>query len=642
MCGITGMFRRNGLIQDSARVQVVLDQMTASLTHRGPDQSWTSIVQATGTASTPIAALGVRRLAIVDVRGGIQPATDASRRFHVCLNGEIYNHERIRQELEAEGVPFRGEGDAEAVAQLVAQVGIHTAVDRLVGQFALAIVDRETRQLWLFRDRMGQKPLYWTITGNGTLVWGSELRALRPVPEVEWVSNPTALQALLLWEYIPSPLTPWRSIHKLPPGGRLHWGETDPQVDRWYEPPVPRAGRGGDHGQWAKSIRGSLQVAVLQRLRADVEVGSLLSGGIDSTLVCALAQAHLSKPLTSFGVSIRTPTFDEGPHARSAAAAIGTFHQQIPLEAPHIEALSARVFAHMDEPLADSSLLPTWLLMDAVARSGIKCVLSGDGADELFAGYPTTLAHRLVPLLRVGSSAARRMLSRRRVQQGGVSKDYMARRLFEAVHEDFPWRHQTWMGAWLPEELGARQALDGLLADAAYGARDADPASRALHLDQRLYLADGVLVKVDRASMAHGVEVRSPFLDHRVVELAADIGIDHKVGLPGARSLARGGVFRGKRVLKTAAAPLVPEFTRRRPKKGFGAPVGPWLATQAPSALEPMVEAVADLVPPDRLRVVIREHQMGLADHRRRLWSCWTLHRWRESEWGRAPCSVDD
>lgn len=250
------------------------------------------------------------------------------------------------------------------------------------------------------------------------------------------------------------------------------------------------------------------------------------------------------------------------------------------------------------------------------------------------------MAHQWTRVLRRGAPAARRLLQGRAARQGGVSRDYMARRVFEGIQQDFAWRHQTWMGAWLPGELAADDSLDRFLQAVATPSEGADVASRALHLDQRMYLADGVLVKVDRASMAHGVEVRSPFLDHRVVELAADIGIDHKVVLPGARALARGGVFQGKRVLKTAAAPVVPDTTRQRPKKGFGAPVGPWLRTLDVSAYAPMVDAVADVVPPDRLRAVIREHQSGQADHRRRLWSCWTLHQWRASKWGRPPCDT--
>ena len=641
MCGITGLFRPGLLRGPLPGLTARVEAMTAALTHRGPDQAWTQAVADRTSPGAPMAMLGVRRLAIVDVKGGRQPATDATGRIRVCLNGEIYNHGRIRQELQAEGVPFESEGDAEAVAQLIARVGLDTALDRLVGQFALAVLDRDTRELWLVRDRMGQKPLYWTVTDDGTVAWASELRALRPVPGIRWEPDPAALRALLLWEYVPSPFTPWAHIRKLPPGARLYAGDGPPTVERWYVPPVPRAGSGGNHGQWARSVRGSLQVAVLQRLRADVEVGGLLSGGLDSSAVCALSQGARPDPLPTFGVSIRSPGFDEGPHSRAAAAALGTFHRQIPVDVADLEHLEAQVVAHMDEPLADSSLLPTWRLMAAVADAQLKCVVSGDGADELFAGYPTTLAHRMVPWLQASAPLIRRLASLRRARQAGVSRDYMARRLLDGVGRSFAWRHQTWMGAWLPEELSLDGTLDRFLEEETAASEGADPACRALHLDQRLYLADGVLVKVDRASMAHGVEVRSPFLDHRVVELAADIGLDHKVRLPSPRTLRRGGVFEGKRVLKTAVAELVPASTRARPKQGFGAPVGPWLRQSAPGVLESLVPQVEDLVSADLVQTVIREHRSGLADHRRRLWSLRVLAAWRASPWGRAPCPTD-
>ena len=638
MCGITGLFRPAGLVGSVSHIDRTVGAMTVALSHRGPDQAWTKQVSAVDP-EVPIAALGVRRLAIVDVRGGVQPAVDASGRWSVCLNGEVYNHGRIRQELQAEGVPFVGEGDAEAVAQLIARVGVDTALDRLVGQFALSIVDRHTRQLWLVRDRMGQKPLYWTHTADGTLAWASEPRALRPVPGIDWHQSLTAARALLLWEYIPSPLTAWSAIHKLPPGGRLHMAGGPPVVDRWYVPPVPIAGRGGNHERWAKSVRGSVQVAVLQRLRADVEVGGLLSGGLDSTFICALAQQALPRPLQSFGVSIRAPGFDEGPHSRAAAASIGSFHRQVPLDTDDLDELAHDVFAHMDEPLADSSLLPTWHLMRSVEAAGLKCVVSGDGADELFGGYPTVLAHGLVPTLRPLGRVARALLGRRRHREGGVTRDYMARRLLAGLDLPFALRHQAWMGAWLPDELGQTHDLETFVSSEAGPSEGAVDGCRALHLDQRLYLADGVLVKVDRASMAHGVEVRSPFLDHRVVELAADIGLLHKVAPPGPRALRRGGVFQGKRVLKTAAAELVPTETLRRPKQGFGAPVGPWLRRTPRAQLDTLVDQVADVVEPGRLRKVIDEHQSGAADHRRRLWSVRVLAAWRASEWGSPPCT---
>ncbi len=625
MCGIVGMFRPAGVDTRG------LGAMTNALAHRGPDQAWTAGVLPfdPSQGNAPIAGLGVRRLAIVDVAGGTQPALDASGRWWVCLNGQIYNHNRIRQELHAQGVPFREHGDAEVVAQLVANVGVESALGQLVGQFALAIVDSHERRLWLVRDRMGQKPLYWTLLSNGSLLWASELRAIRNHPDVRLVENQTALQAALLWEFVPSPWTPFQGIHKLTPGGRLFFDGAAPSVDRWYVPPVPKTGRDGNFARWARSVRGSLDVAVMQRLQADVPVGALLSGGVDSTAVAALAQSHLRSPLATFAVSIQAPGFDEGPTARAAAATLGSYHRQFPMTVDDLDELAMDVLQHMDEPLADSSLLPTWLLMRAVRAEGIKCVLSGDGADELFCGYPTTLAHRLAPLATPMASTLRRVLSRIPPNSEGISTEFMAKRFVEGLSLPFPWRHSTWMGAWLPSEVQANPVIDQFLADIAAPSDGADPVCRALHMDQRLYLGDGVLTKVDRASMAHGVEVRSPFLDHRLVELAADIGIGHKLGMP-----RRSGLFRGKKVLKAAVADLLPASTLRQPKHGFGSPIGPWLRRAEGPVLDNLPSQLEDLIPPDKMRQAIDEHKRGTVDHRRRIWSAIVVAQWRNGPWG--------
>jgi len=640
MCGITGVFRAAGLAGLQQRAPGILDEMTDALTHRGPDQRWTRWVDGpTATARGPVAGLGVRRLALVDVKGGQQPASDPSSRWWVCLNGEIYNHARLRQEVRAHDSRLTGNGEAELIAALVAQVGVSTALERLDGQFALSIVDTVDETVWLVRDRMGQKPLYWTVLKDGSLAWASELRALRR-PGLGMPGGSVrraALQAVLLWEFVPSPLTPWQDIDKLPPGGVLRFARGRATVDRWYRPPVPVGGRGGDFHRWARSVRGSLHVSVLQRLRADVEVGALLSGGLDSTGVASLAQGTLERPLATFGVSVDHPGFDEGPRARLAAAELGTFHRQVPFRLDDMAELAESVLQHMDEPLADSSLLPTWSLMAAVRAAGLKCVLSGDGADELFCGYPTTLAHAMLPPRpspRLAGTLAK-MVTQLPVRSDGVSADYMARRMVAGLSRPFGWRHQTWMGAWLPEEVLPDDTLDDLLQRETAPSEGAPAAARALHLDQRLYLADGVLVKVDRASMAHGVEVRSPFLDHRLVELAADIGLGHKIKRPGPRSLARRRLFRGKHVLSQALADDVPLAVRQRAKQGFGSPVGPWLRGPGRARLADLPDQLADLIDPGHMQLTIREHLEGKRDHRRRLWSAHVVARWRHSPWGR-------
>jgi len=277
----------------------------------------------------------------------------------------------------------------------------------------------------------------------------------------------------------------------------------------------------------------------------------------------------------------------------------------------------------MDEPLADSSLIATWRLFELVSEAGLKAVLSGDGADESFAGYPTYLAHRLAPLAAPFHGALGSLTARLPVGRAGVSPDYMARRFVAGL--GLPWarRHQVWMGAWLPEEIGAGEEIWSVVDAHAAAAQGTDAVSRALYLDQRMYLSDGVLVKVDRASMAHGVEVRSPFLDHSIVELAASM----------SRAMKLSGTH-SKRVLKEVARELLPPEVVDRRKQGFGTPVGPWLAGPCQGLLDGLPEAMDDLVPGDTLRRTITEHKAGTADHRRRLWSALILARWRQGPFG--------
>lgn len=616
MCGIAGAFRPQGVEPAPVRA------MVEALVHRGPDDG---LVRHAGPDDRPYAVLGTRRLSIVDLEHGRQPLTDASGRFLVAMNGEIFNHRPLHKMLAAGGHAFQGHGDTEVLAALLASNP--DALDRCLqqthGQLAAAVVDTRQRRLVLVRDRMGQKPLYWTRLPDGTVVFASELKALAQHPGVQRRADRRALQAVLLWEYVPTPWSAWQGVHKLEPGTMLIVDESGLRVDRWWTPPVPRGGRGGSLSRWAQSLRNGLQLATIQRLEADVEVGVLLSGGLDSSTVCALAQARATRPLRSFSISVDAPGFDEGAHARRVAAVLGTEHRAARLGPEDLPRLLDAISAHMDEPLADSSLPATWRLMELVAEAGLKAVLSGDGADESFAGYPTYQAHRLAAAARPVGPALAPLVARLPVRHEGVSRDYMARRFLEGL--DLPWarRHQVWMGAWLPQELDLEPGIYDVLDAHAAAAEHTDAPSRAMYLDQRMYLSDGVLVKVDRASMAHGVEVRSPFLDHSIVELAADMSREMK--------LSRG---ESKRVLKVVARELLPAEVVDRPKKGFGTPVGPWLRGPARSLLDGLPEAVEDLVPPELLRRCIQEHLDGRADHRRRLWSALCVARWRQGPWG--------
>jgi asparagine synthase (glutamine-hydrolysing) len=613
MCGIVGLF---GL---PAIDPAPLEGMTRALAHRGPDGEKTQVFQGNGA---PYAAMGVRRLAIVDPEGGEQPKSDEAGHLWVSLNGEIYNHARLRAHLVGSGVKFRSRSDTEVIANLVAQVGLERALEELRGMFAMAILDTRTRRLVLVRDRSGVKPLYWTQLADGTVAWASEARSLLGLPGVERQHNGAALQTFLMFEYIPSPWTAWAGIHKVEPGSLLEVGEDGPQQRRWWQPPTPMPGSGGNLDRWARSLHGALQVAVGQRLQADTEVGILLSGGLDSSAVTALAQARSDRPLKTFSIGVDAPGFDEAAPARKVAATLGTEHRSARLGPEDLERILPLLTHHMDEPLADSSLVATWRLMELVKEAGLKCVLSGDGADEALAGYPTYTAHRLAgplaPLQTFIGMAAKRMAT----TWDGVSTDYKARRFAQGL--GMPWgrRHQVWMGAWLPDELQAGPEVWEQVDAHAQELATLDPISRAMALDQRLYLPEGVLVKMDRASGAHGIEVRSPFLDVSVVELAAQIPLGHKWR---ARS--------SKHVLRVAMKGDLPEDICTRTKQGFGTPVGPWLRGPCRHLLDGLEDRVAPWIDPDLLRRVRQEHDAGTADHRRRLWSALVLANWLEGPW---------
>ena len=517
------------------------------------------------------------------------------------------------------------------VAGLVARQGVDGALPRFRGMFALAVVDTLERRLTLARDRMGQKPLYWTRLPDGSVAFASELKGLLAHPEVRPELDPVAVQQLLLFEYVPTPRTILKGIHKLEPGTLLEADADGVRTRRWWTPPVPAGPDAGSLKKWATSLHGSLQVATLHRMRADVPVGYLLSGGIDSATVCALAAARNGgRPIRTFSVSVDSPGFDESAEARRVAQHIGAEHTELRLGARDLPGILDQLAASMDEPLADSSLVATWRLMAGVREAGLSCVLSGDGADESLAGYPTYNAHLLarMPAVRGARGLLDRVARRLPTSHQGVSRDYMARRFTEGLALPWQRRHQVWMGAWLPEELGvsgsgAHPVWTEVDAHAQRAEAEEDIVARAMYLDQRLYLSDGVLVKVDRASMAHGVEVRSPFLDHPLVELLADIPTPFK--LKGRES---------KIVLKAAMADELPPETLARRKQGFGTPVGPWLRGECRELLDGLPEALSDHLDPRLLQWVITAHLEGSEDHRRRLWSAVVLSRWLQGPWG--------
>jgi asparagine synthase (glutamine-hydrolysing) len=593
--------------------------MARALAHRGPDEH---TIRRYG-GKQPYAALGVERLSIVDREGGSQPASDPSGRWRVAFNGEIYNHLRLRKELQANGIEFQSQSDTEVLAALIAVNGLARALELCHGMFALAALDTKSRRLFLVRDRMGVKPLHWTQINDGTIAFASEIKGLREHPGIRWALDESAIQSFLISEYIPTPRTVWKGVHKVEPGMWVEINEAGIHHHRWWSPPVGIAGRPGNFERWATSLHGALQVAVSQRMEADVPIAYLLSGGIDSAAVAALAAQRSDGPIHTFSMGVEGAGFDESSEAADTARILGAQHHSAHIAASDLEGLLDQISNLLDEPLADSSLLATWKLMATVSDAGFKCALSGDGADEILGGYPTYLAHRLAGPVSPVRNLLGRLVHALPVRTDGVTNDYMAKRFVDGL--GLPWqrRHQVWMGAWMPDELGAGDAIWDRFDHWASSAGP-DPVARAMYLDQRTYLSDGVLVKVDRAAGAHGLEVRSPFLDHSIVELCAQMGSGHHT---------RGN--QTKRVLREALEDVLPESVTQRRKKGFGVPVGTWLKGSATHLLDGLPEAMADWIPPATMRRCIDEHREGIADHRRRLWSALVLARWTAGPHGR-------
>ena len=619
MCGIAGAFsfRRTPAAPPPIR------EMLAALAHRGPDDQH--------TVSVPDGVLGTRRLAIVDLEGGRQPREDAEGRVVLAMNGEVYNHGPLRAELTARGARFESRSDTEVAAWLFAERGPALALDRLDGQLAAAVYYRAERRLVLARDRLGQKPLYWTRLGDGTLLFASELKGLLAHPGLRREVDPVALEQLLLFEYIPAPRSIYRGVHKLEAGTLLVAWEGGLRVERWWRPPLVGAGRArASRSRYAPAVRGALEVAVKQRMSAEVPVAYMLSGGIDSSAVAALAAARSREPIQSFALVSGEPSFDESGPARLMAEHIGARHREVRFSPGQLPEVLEALSAGLCEPIADGSLPSLWLLSAAIRAAGFKVALSGDGADEHFGGYPTYLAHRLAGAAAPGRPLLRRLAAQIPASTDNLSRGFLARRFAAGLGQPLARRNQIWLGAFLPEELPAllgrapaEAAWDEVDRWAAIAAAIGDPAERAMFLDQRLYLAEGVLAKADRASMLCSVELRAPFLDHRLVALAA--------ALPRGSYIRPG---RSKVLLRRAAADLLPPELLGRPKKGFGTPLGPWLKGPCAGLLDDLAEELEGMIAAGAIRRLVAEHRAGRRDHRRRLWALLVLSRWRRGPWG--------
>jgi asparagine synthase (glutamine-hydrolysing) len=595
--------------------------MTAALAHRGPDDDQ---IYAEGGAG-----LGIRRLAIIDVSGGRQPMANEDKSVWVVLNGEIYNFQELRKDLLAAGHALTTRSDTEVIPHLYEDLGIGF-VSRLRGMFAIALWDSTRRRLILARDRLGKKPLVYFAEPEG-LAFASELGALLVDPGVPREIDLAALDAYLRCQAIPSPRTIYRAVKKVPPGHVLTWEEGRARVERYWSlrftpktaAPAPEI---------RQRIRDLLDESVRLRLESDVPLGVLLSGGIDSTAVAAVMARHTGRPVQTFSVGFEEEGLGELPQARRMAQRIGAEHHEavVKLDVAELLPVLAR---HYGEPFADKSAVPTYCVTRMAGRA-LKVALSGDGGDEAFAGYPRYLPSSLTGLFgwlprsrrRLAEGVLRRALS----LESGRPLARLARSWLEAsapaaksvlFPEFFPgyrlaglYREEVRrvVGATWEEEVLVRWR--GLPVDM-------DDLDAALALDYGLYLPETLLAKMDIASMANSLEVRSPFLDHVLLEYAATI--------PGALKIA-GGV--SKALLREALADLLPPEILRGPKRGFSAPVASWLRGPlrpfAQECLLSRARGVPEFFRPEAVRALWEAHQSGRENHAMRLWALLVFEVW--------------
>ena len=628
MCGITGWGNLNASTPPPEGARDLLHSMCERMVHRGPDSE--GLFVSTGVA------LGMRRLAIIDLVTGEQPVFNENQTIAVILNGEIYNYRELRADLEKRGHSFRSASDTEVLPHLYEEHG-DAMVEHLNGMFAFALWDQNRRRLVIARDRFGEKPLYWGVFDN-TLLFASEPKVLLAHPSVTPTLNLQALRQYLSFDYIPAPLSIYEGINKLPAAHTLVLQDGRVSVEPYWrlsykqQQPVP------SEREAAETLRDLLADAVRMRLVSDVPLGVLLSGGVDSSAVAALAVRASSEAVKTFSISFAEASFDESAYARGVAKFLGTDHHEERLSANLAANLVSEIGSWMDEPFSDPSLVPTYLL-SRFTRKHVTVALGGDGGDELFAGYQMYAGHRWAELYNYVPRFVRRGLIEPAVgllpvKTKNLSLDYKAHRFVTGAYYDTVARHHVWFGSFTPEQqeqlltADVREKTNGDIYSQARlmmeDCEDSDVVTRMQSLDTRLYLAEDILTKVDRASMAVSLEVRAPFLDPRVAEYAASLPCNYK--------LRRN---KTKYILKRAVAELLPPFVIRRGKKGFGVPVAEWLKFKlrplARDLLSPARVRRAGVFDPVYVERLLDEHERGVANHRKVLWTLLMFELWHES-----------
>lgn len=624
MCGICGIvdFKTSQPVN-----QDILLKMTQAMKHRGPDEQ--------GFYNCGPAGLGSRRLSIIDLAGGHQPIANEDQSMWIVFNGEIYNYRELRVYLQKKGHTFRTQTDTEVILHLYEEFGLD-CIQHLNGIFAFAIWDIPRQELTLARDRMGIKPLYYTETNN-SFIFGSELKVVLAHPEVKREIDLISLNEYLSFEYVPSPRTIIRHIYRLEPGYILRFNQQGLHRQSYSNISLARSeSRPPVHWRdYATGLYDRLRESVKQELVSDVPVGVLLSGGLDSSTIAALMTELYPGTVDSFSVGFEETSFDESRYARTVAQHVGTRHNELILTSQMVAEMVPTITEFLDEPFGDSSLIPTYFL-SLFARGQVKVVLGGDGGDELFAGYPTLTAHRLIEYYErivpwpVRASLAPKVLDMLPVSFNNISFDFKVRRFLAGRGVSLQARHHRWLGSFMDEDkaLLLQDWLKPVLRDtytqAYIHTRECDarlPLNQLLYNDIKMYLEGDILYKVDRASMAASLEVRVPFLNREMVQFATDLPVELKLHR-----------LTTKYLLKKSMKGTLPKEIINRPKKGFNMPVARWLTTE-------LRELVMEMLSEQRIRrqgffnyayvrQLLDQHFSQQRDNRKALWTLLIFQLW--------------
>lgn len=623
MCGIAGFIdywdKRSN---DSFERGRLLKTMCDVIRHRGPDDE--------GVLLKPGVALGIRRLSIIDLAGGHQPISGEDGSVTIVFNGEIYNFQELRPELEKRGHIFKTNSDTEAIVHAYEEHGTSCA-NYLRGMFAFAIWDDKTRELYIARDRVGKKPLYYTVTDRGTFVFGSELKSLLAHPEVKREINLKAVDAYLSLGYVPDPLCIFRDIYKLPPGHHLTFSENRVAIQKYWDfnfsPDLSMT-----REEYIDGLRELLDDAVRLRLVSDVPLGAFLSGGVDSSTVVGLMARHMGQPVKTFSIGFHEDSYNELKYARLTAKKFSTDHHEF-FVTPEICDIVDELVWHLDEPFADQSAIPTYMV-SKLARAHVKVVLSGDGGDELFAGYTRYVVDRrrrgfsLLP--RVIREGIMQRLSAK-LPHGTLGRNYLHNvaldpvdRYLDSVSVFTGLNKQLLYTSDFKKQLGTDDGVIAAFRTYAAEVNTGDPLDQLLHIDSKTYLPGDILTKVDRMSMAVSLEARVPLLDHKLIEFVMRIPASMKMS-----------GLETKYILKKAVKDLVPDEILNRPKQGFGMPIHQWINAQLRDRIRDTLHGLKarqrDYIDPHYLNVLLEEHERGRRDHSPALWGLFMLELWHRT-----------